>query len=510
MALVYTEDPMPTAKVAARLDISPRMVRYRLGQVAAWLTEQGGILRKQPGQGLWIEASREVRDRILARLRELSGYDLVLSPAQRQQIFIFTFLLKDEPTVAKQLECQLGVSRSTLFKDLGQVGAWFATRNLSLVRRPGFGIAVEGAEQDRREALVSILFTHLEQQHLLFICCGGNPQDMSCFLPSASVPPSAVLKFLRSLQIAHARRTIARIEALLRVQFSDDVFTFLVLHVAVLITRIAQGKTVNYSPEVVQSIMEHPCLSAVLEVLGELGRELSLPIPEDEAAYLVTKLIGAQVSRRLPEGVSELPNRVNVAALVEQLVDDAAELLGDPRLAEDRQMVQELTTHLEPFLQRLQFGVATQNPLLEDLKATYPHVYWVAERLSEALAEEVEQPVPEGETGYIAMYLRAALERLRPAPRFRVLVVCPMGAATSHFLACRLRAEFPQLDLVGVLSLRGFLARPLTEADAIISTVASLPVQTHLPMIYVSPLLPSADVARIRQWLVQELPLSRR
>jgi mannitol operon transcriptional antiterminator len=195
---------------------------------------------------------------------------------------------------------------------------------------------------------------------------------------------------------------------------------------------------------------------------------------------------------------------------VEQLVDDAAELLDDPRLAEDKQIAQELTTHLEPFLQRLQFGVATQNPLLEDLKATYPHVYWVAERLSEALAEEIEQPVPEGETGYIAMYLRAALERLRPAPRFRVLVICPMGAATSHFLASRLRAEFPQMDLVGVLSLRGFLARPLTEADAIISTVASLPVQTHLPMIHVSPLLPSADVARVRQWLVQELPLSRR
>jgi hypothetical protein len=80
-----------------------------------------------------------------------------------------------------------------------------------------------------------------------------------------------------------------------------------------------------------------------------------------------------------------------------------------------------------------------------------------------------------------------------------------MGAATSQLLASRLGAEFPQLEVVDVLSIREFLARPLTEADAVISTVRSLPVQIRLPMIHVSPLLPREDLARVQTWLAARL-----
>ncbi|HEC33100.1 MAG TPA: transcription antiterminator [Chloroflexi bacterium] len=517
LALLQAEGPVPAVELATRLNLSPRMVRYRLGQVGAWLAQHGGVLHKRPGRGLWIEASTEARDRILTQLRELSGYALALSPTERQHLLILTLLLEDQPTVAKRLQRRLGVSRSTLFKDLDRASAWCAAHRLSLVRRPGFGIVVEGEEQDWREALVGFLLTNLGSQHLFFICSGGDPQEALRRLSPISVPVSTALTFLRSLQIAHARRAIALAETRLGVRFSDNTFAVLVLHVAVLITRVAQGKAVNVSPEVDRSLSGHPCFSVALEVLGEMARELGLPIPEGEATCLATKLIGAQVNHCLPETaggrfdrmnvatlvkrlVGKQPDRVNVAALVKRLVNKAAELL-DPRLGNDRQLAQELTTHLKPFLERLRFGVGVHNPLLDDLKAAYPHVFWVAERLSMLLAEEIGQPVPEEETGYIAMYLGAALERLRPAPRRRVLVVCPMGTATSQLLASRLRAEFPQLDLVEVLSLREFLAQPLIAADAIISTVASLPLQTHLPMIHVHPLLPPADVARIRKWL---------
>jgi transcriptional antiterminator len=243
-----------------------------------------------------------------------------------------------------------------------------------------------------------------------------------------------------------------------------------------------------------------PGVSTAQEVLGQLGQELCLPIPEAEAACLAAKLLGAQVDRRLSAVAGGEPDQVDVTALVEQLMEDAGHLL-DPRLAHDQQLAHELTAHLEPFLQRLQLGVGVHNPLLEDVKATYPHVFRVASWLSELLAQQTGRRVPEEEIGYIAMYLGAALERLRPAPRRRVLIVCPLGVATSHMLAARLQAEFPQLDLVQVSSVRDLLAQPLTPADVIISTVRSIPVQTHLPIIRVHPLLPPDDVARIRELL---------
>jgi len=477
------------------------MVRYRLDRLSSWLQERDAVLRRQPGEGLWIELTAEARDRVLSDLSGLSGYDLVLTPDQRHHLLIFLLLLKDEPAIAKALERRLGVSRTTLFKDLDEISDWFASQGLHLIRRPGYGIAVEGAERHRREALVDALFAQLGPEVLLFVACGGDPRDIPSFFPSLPVPSSSVLRFLSSLQMAHSSRAVTKIESLVGAQFSDNTFALLVLHLALLITRIAQEKTVDYSDEEVSALAEHPFFPAALQVLGRLGRDLNLPVPEGEAAYFTAKLLNAKVIRHLPDGVGEMAAADDIEPLVEALVRKAAEWLGEPRLANDEQFTQELTDHLESILQRRRLGLGVQNPLLEDVKAIYPSVYHVAERLSDLLAQETGQAVPEEETGSLAMYLRAAMERLRSAPRYRVLVICPMGAATSELLASRLGAEFPQLEVVDVVSIREFLARPLTEADAIISTVNSLPVQVRLPMINVSPLLPPADLARVQTWL---------
>jgi len=502
MALMRTGGEATTAELADSLELTPRMVRYRLDRLARWLEERGAMLRKQPGEGLSIESTAEAHGRILSDLCGLSGYELVLTPTQRHQLITLLLLLKEEPTIGKELQYQLGVSRSTLFSDLDEVSGWFSDRRLSLIRRPGFGISVDGAEQHRREALVDILLTQLGAEVLLFVACGGDPRDIAYFFPSLPVPLSAVVRFLSSLQIARSRRAVADIESLLGVQFSDETFALLVLHIALLIMRIAQDKTVDHSAEVIQSVSEHPCFSAGLQVLGELGRELNLPVPEDEAADLTAKLVEAKVIRRLTDRADEEPSQPDVTALAERLMSSASQWLGDSRLAEDEQITHELSDHLESLLQRLRFGLEVQSPRLDDVKAVYPGVYHVAERLRHLVSEEIGQVVPEEETGSLAMYLRAVLERLRSSPRYRVLVICPMGVATSQLLASRLGAEFPQLEVVDVLSIREFLASPLTEADGIISTVNSLPLQVRLPMIHVSPLLPPADLARVQTWLV--------
>lgn len=505
MALLHAGGQATTAELADRLNLTPRMVRYRLDRLNAWVRERGAELQRRPGKGLSIESTCAATNRILAELEGLTGFDLVLTTAQRRGLLVFALLLENQPTIAKELERRLGVSRSTLFKDLDEVSEWFAERELSLIRRPGFGILVEGAERHRREALVEALSHRLGSEGLLFVTCGGDPKDLSSFCPTSLVPSPMVLRFLSSLQIVHGRRAVVAVETLIGAQFSDDTFASLVLHIALLITRIAQDNPVDYACEAVASLTEHPCFSAALQVLGELSRELGLAIPGDEAAFLTSKLIGAKVIRRLRGEAEEEPASIDVASLAEDLARYAASWLGEPRLVDDEQFAQELAGHLESYLQRRCFGLTTLSPLLEDLKDIYPSVYEIADRLREVLAEKIGQEVPEEEAGSLAMYLRAALERLRSFPRYRVLVICPMGAATSHLLASRLASEFPQLDVVDVLSVREFLARPLAEADGIICTVGSLPVQVRGPMIHVSPLLPPADLARVQTWLAAEL-----
>jgi galactitol-specific phosphotransferase system IIB component len=96
------------------------------------------------------------------------------------------------------------------------------------------------------------------------------------------------------------------------------------------------------------------------------------------------------------------------------------------------------------------------------------------------------------------------MKKVSSFPKTRILIICPMGAITSHLLAERLQTEFPNLEIVDVMSIRKFLANPTVEADAIISTEAHLPVQTYLPVFHVHPLLNVEDVQQIKAWLLEK------
>ena len=67
--------------------------------------------------------------------------------------------------------------------------------------------------------------------------------------------------------------------------------------------------------------------------------------------------------------------------------------------------------------------------------------------------------------------------------------------ATAWVLVSRIHAEFPQLDLIEVLSETGYEALDHRDYDLVISTV---PVEQHsAPVIVVNALMTASDVARV-------------
>ena len=81
------------------------------------------------------------------------------------------------------------------------------------------------------------------------------------------------------------------------------------------------------------------------------------------------------------------------------------------------------------------------------------------------------------------------------ARRRRALVVCPSGMATAWVLVSRIQAEFPELELVEVLSERGYQGLDHSDYDLVISTVP-VPEDTA-KVVVVSALLSAGDVARV-------------
>lgn len=70
--------------------------------------------------------------------------------------------------------------------------------------------------------------------------------------------------------------------------------------------------------------------------------------------------------------------------------------------------------------------------------------------------------------------------------------------ATVWVLVSRIQAEFPELDLVEVLSETGYQELQHGDFDLVISTVSL--VENEVPVVVVSPLLSATDVARVARY----------
>ncbi len=503
-ALLADKEARSTAEIAASLGISPKMVRYRLDRVAAWLEQHGISLKKEYGVGLWLVGDQIAFQTLEEHLKQINGYELILSPLQRQQILLFYLFQEEEPVIAKKLEVSLGISRSTLFSDLDLAADWLDKYGIELIRKPGYGIQLKGKEENKRQALVELILEHIEQDKLMYALFGGS-QNISLSNPAfISLASSPIVVFLNSLQTSLAYQIITNIEEQIEIQFSDYSTLLLLLHLCITIVRIAQDYNIQDAPEDLDQLTKHSYFSAVMEELKQLGRNLNIPISLEETTYIFSLMLQMEIYPISSDHVNSNLEDMRILDLIIDSLVQVDDLIGSPRLSENSQIVHELALIFEPFIDRIHLNTNIQNPLLDEFMSKHSDLYHAAEIIAENLSNRTGSKIPEEEIGYIGMCLYSAVKKVSSFPKTRILIICPMGAITSHLLAERIQSEFPTLEIVDVMSVRKFLANPTIEADAIISTEAHLPVQTYLPVFHVHPLLNVEDVQKIKAWLLEQ------
>ena len=503
-ALLEANTVRSTADIANSLGVSTKMVRYRLDRISAWLEDHDVSLRKEYGMGIWLEGDPEAFRSLESHLQEINGYELILTPNQRQQILIYTLLQEEEPVIAKKLEMTLGISRSTLFSDLDHATDWLMDYHIQLIRKPGFGIQLSGKEGDKRQALVDLVIDHLEQDKLMYALFGGS-QNISLTNPAfISIASSPIVIFLNSLQTSLAYQMITNIEDQVNIQFSDYSTLILLLQISIMIVRIAQGHPITNHTENIDELSKHPYFTAVIQELRGLGRKLNIPISLEETTHLFARMLNMEIYPISSDNTKHHIEEMHILDLITDSLVEVDDLIGNPRLSENSQIVHELALIFEPFLDRLHLNINIQNPLMDEFNAKHPDLYHAALIIGEKLSQRTEKEIPQEEIGYIGMCLYSAAKKISSFPKTKILIICPMGAITSHLLAERISTEFPDLEIIDVMSIRKFLANPTLEADAIISTEAYLPVQTYLPVFHVHPLLNVEDVQQIKAWLLEK------
>ena len=457
------------AALGESVGVSRRTVMRELPGMEKWLKAAGFRLIRSPGQGIRLEEDESRRAALRALL---DGGRPTLSRGERIDRLIALLFAAEGPVKTLYLAGKLQISEHTLSADLDAAAAWLLARGVTLVRRAGVGVWLEGTPENLRRAIGVRLRPQLAQVDWASFL--SDRQDGSPFGLLDRDDMAAVVRVLQEQEQQH------------RFCFSDSTFLSLVLHITLLTGQMRSGRLSG--PHVPRKAD-----SDASALLGALEQALGVRFPDEETVYLDHCLHAASGKQDWED-----PEQMRIGYLASLLIqgmerETGVELTGFSTLRDD------LCNHLRPMLLRISRGERIENPQLEPIRTQYAPLWQAVRLVCDQAAQTAGLPhIPDEEAGFLAMHFGAVLEECeRTRRRLRAVVVCPMGMATSRFLTSQLDREAPEITVERMCSLRGLDVDALRREgiDLIISTV---PIQADLPHIVVDAMLQEKDRIQLR------------
>lgn len=494
--LLQADTAIGAAELAGQVKLTARQVSYNLEGIARWLSQHQAALKVTPGVGIELVCPPDHLAELVRELNTKSQLEIILSPGQRKQLLALTLLYENEPLILHHLHRLLQVSRTTVSKDTDAIAGWLSQFELDLVRRPNYGLLVVGREQRRREALAALLWGQAPFDEPLFELSYSSGL---VFLPSADVDLLPVLKLANEithkLDLARVFGQVAYAETQLGGRFTDDAVLHLALILAIQAVRVQSGDFVEVNTASLTWMKALSVWPVALQIGQRLAWRVDAAWPESEVASIGMHLLAAPRNERWP-GDLELDD--SFTRLIDEMIQRVCEAYALPGLIEDRTLRDGLVNNVIPacMRQRFQLWMPPPPPSIA-LSGKYAFEHELAHQLAELIGQRVAVALPESEINNLALLLRASYIRERPNRMRQVLVVCPSGMATAQLLVARLKAHFPRIGPLKVVSVRE-LSRKMSGSELILTTVPlPLEIRTRLQVIQVHPLLLPEDIETI-------------
>lgn len=469
---------------AAYLDIKKRTLRDRIRHANDSMGGSARIVYDRPRGVYQVEVSNE--ETFDAWLRGDAGRDAIdrlpSTPEERTNYLVQDLLFRTDWITLEDLASMLFVSRSTVSHDLRSVEQLFTKYDLTIEKRPRYGLRVVGSEMNRRLCLASI----------------------------------AVDTFLAADDLSGVISTEAldEVERLVRVTLDAEGYEInpvsrqnLVVHIAIALARINKGCYVPMEASYLEHVRDTREYTVARAIARSVESSFSVALPEEEVAYVAIHL----ASKRLVEGSER--DEGNKGSL--EITDDAWELAAEMievvwrafrfDFRDDAELRVNLARHLMPLIVRLRYHMSVENPLLTDIRTCYPLPFAMATDAASVLAEKYDAEVSGDEIGYIALLFALSLERKATSyAKKHVLVVCASGVGSARLLAYRLQREFSSnFESVETCDASEFAERDIADIDYIFTTVP-LDRRVNVPVVHVSLFLDDSSRRDVRRVIDRE------
>ncbi len=460
-------------ELATHYEVSERTIRTYVRRVNDAIEDVARIVKHRGGGYELVVEDREAFESMLdpEEIKSVPN-----SPEGRVAYLLSDLLQRGDWITADDLASVLFVSANAIRGDLKRVEEELARFDLTLERRPHYGIRVAGPEMGRRLCLANITLDHL------------NDGDVEHSENRAMLDVVA--------------RCVEKVLSEENFQINSSAYQNLLVHIAIAVMRIRKGCYVPMEAEHLSKIATTHEYAVAEHVASEVSAAFDVELPQEEVAYISIHLAGKQSLYIAPDGSDE---GLVISDEVWDVVSEMLESVWDGYhfdLRGDLELRMNLARHIVPLAVRLRYRMSIANPLLTDIKERFPLAFSMAMDTSSILAAHYGNRLSDDEVGYIALAFALALERQKTEmPRKNILVVCASGQGSARLLEYRYREEFGALvDKVITCDVSHVDAIDLKGIDYIFTTVP-LGRPMPVPVRQVSFFLNDADRRGVRELL---------
>ncbi|MCD5000932.1 transcription antiterminator [Enterococcus saccharolyticus] len=450
-----TNHTLTANELAAHLMVSSKTIRNDISQ----LNKQGDepIIQSKAGQGFMLIRPSEVS---VLPIKEDVRFRLVYHMIEKQAINFF------------ELADLLFVSESTLDRLVRELNAVIEKQDKKLlITRQQNQLFIPGDEEQKRKLFNIFLNREIEINKLSLDKYSNY--FTSCDLGELS---DCIIHFHREKNIV----------------LNDFSTISFVLHLAVLIERVAMGSILSEEIEAYDKDMSY-------QIAQELSTELKkirITIPENELPYI----------RRLYLG--KLPKQPQIedyylTEIVEQILESIRHMYKID-FSKDEQFKTYLTMHLSGLYTRgIQKSYLT-NPLVEEMKNKFPFIYNISVYAASMIQKQLVISFPDDEIAYIALHFLSASETLRINKKKRVLVVSPYGIASQRIISQKLsKITGFSIEIIQFLSVLEYKASKIKNVDLIV-TSEYLEPESDVPIYHYASFLTDHDILEITKLFEQQ------
>jgi mannitol operon transcriptional antiterminator len=412
------------------------------------------------------------------------------SPNERRA-WIFIFIIAQvHPQFLNDFIELFQVSRNTILEDIKKLKEEISEFQLQIVSERYQGYKIKGDENDIRRVLIHYLtFVTPESGWYKIIVDSALAKKLKQeqLLQPYLLFNNDELLLLKNLLIEYERK--------FHIEFTDEILNNLIVWFYLFSRRIRQEQYVGIDPIEKGVINSTEAFKGAKTLCSYLSREMNINIPDVEVYYMAKYLLSAKVNYDL-NPTDENHEMKSLYHVVESMVSDF-QLYGAVNFSEKEQMIKNLFVHLKPAYYRIRYGIKVENILCDSVEQNYPEVFHLTKKVIHHFERLINQPVNDSEIAYIVMHFGAWLRRegiTLSSARKKLLIVCTSGLGTSRILESQIKGLIPNVDIVGVISLREYEKQELS-ADFIVSTVP-LP-DKGIPVFVFKPILDNKDKERL-------------